>query len=169
MSVLLLNATFEPLRIISLKRAVCLIVEDKAEIIEESDRGPIRSATTSMVRPSVIRLRYFVKIPYRSRVPLNRRTLMARDRGVCQYNDCTRAGTTIDHITPRSRGGLHEWENVVACCGKCNQVKDDMTVDELGWTLKSAPTTPFGTKWLVLGLASRSQAEEWTRYIQYAS
>lgn len=163
MSVLLLNATFEPLRVISLNRAVCLIVEDKAEVLEEEEGAAVRSASFSMSKPRVIRLKYFVRIPYRSRVPLNRRTLMARDGGMCQYNNCTRAGRTIDHVLPRSRGGAHTWENVVACCEKCNSTKDDKLVSELGWTLRTKPAAPSGSKWLVLGVADR----EWDKYLQF--
>ncbi len=168
MSVLLLNATFEPLRVISVQRAVCLIIGDKAEVLEESDE-PMRSASTEMQVPKVIRLRYFVKIPYRSKAPLNRRTLMARDGGTCQYNNCTRSGKTIDHVLPRSRGGKHEWENVVACCEKCNSDKADYLVSELGWTLRTKPFTPQGTKWVVLGIAARgSDADIWEQYLEFA-
>ena len=82
--VLLLNATYEPLRVLSLKRAVVLLLEEKAEMIEESDEM-IRSENMSVPRPKVIRLRYFVKIPYRKKVPLSNKTVLVRDKFICAY------------------------------------------------------------------------------------
>lgn len=163
MSVLVLNATFEPLRVLSIRRAVCLILEGKAEVLEESDE-PFRSEFLSMGTPKVIRLRYFVQIPYRARIPLNRRTLMARDNAVCQFNDCRKVGNTIDHVIPRARGGQHVWDNVVAACSTCNSAKDDRLLSELGWTLKAKPKAPSGTRWLVIGIAPKYEAE-WADYL----
>lgn len=167
MTVLLLNASFEPLRVLSLKRAVCLVLEDKAEVLEESDT-PFRSGNFEMGTPRVIRLKYFVQIPYRAKIPLNRRTLMARDKGVCQFNDCERVGNTIDHVVPRSKGGRHTWDNVVAACRQCNSRKDDKLLGkkpgQLDWTLKSKPVAPTGTRWLVLGIAPKMEAE-WADYL----
>jgi 5-methylcytosine-specific restriction endonuclease McrA len=82
--VLLLNASWEPLRVITLRRAVLLVLAEKAEVVTETD-GEVRSASLSLPAPSVIRLRYFVRVPYRARVPLSRRALVARDGGRCQY------------------------------------------------------------------------------------
>ncbi len=169
MTVLLLNASFEPLRVLSVRRAVCLVLDDKAEVIQESD-APFRSGTFEMGTPSVIRLKYYVQVPFRSMVPLNRRSLMARDKGVCQFNDCERVGNTIDHVIPRSKGGTHTWDNVVAACKQCNSRKDDKLLGkksgELDWTLKNKPVAPIGTKWLVLGIAPRKEAE-WADYLAY--
>lgn len=166
MSVLLLNTTHEPLRILSLKRAICLVLDGKADVLEESE-VPFRSESLSMGVPKVIKLRYFVQIPFRAKIPLNRRTLMARDKHKCQFNDCTRVGNTIDHVKPRSRGGQHHWDNVVAACGPCNQVKGDRLLSSLGWTLKNVPVAPIGTRWLVLGIAPALEAE-WAPYLEYA-
>lgn len=166
---LLLNASFEPMRVLSVRRAVCLVLDDKAEVIEESGT-PFRSGSFQMGTPSVIRLKYFVQVPFRSKIPLNRRTLMARDKGICQFNDCERAGNTIDHLIPRSKGGTHTWENVVAACKQCNSRKDDKLLGkgrgELDWTIKNKPTAPMGTKWLVLGIAPRME-EQWADYLAY--
>lgn len=167
MSVLLLNASFEPLRVLSVKRAVCLVLEDKAEVVEESD-APFRSGSFQMFTPSVIRLKYFVQIPYRAKIPLNRRTLMARDKNLCQFNDCTKVGNTIEHVIPRGRGGLHRWENVVAACANHNHTKGDKLLSEMGWTLKNKPKAPIGTKWLVLGIAPNREPE-WSPYLEYAT
>lgn len=150
-NVLLLNATYEPLRIIALKRAVVLILQEKAEIIEGDDGEYVRSAYLNLPMPTVIRLKYFVKIPHNAKVALNRKALITRDRGVCQY--CRGRGTTIDHIVPRSRGGRHEWKNVTLACGPCNARKDDKLLSELGWTLLTQPTVPKVRTHIVVGVA----------------
>lgn len=160
--VLLLNASWEPLRVISLRRAVLLVLAEKANVVTEGD-GEVRSTSLSVPAPSVIRLRYYVRVPYRARAPLNRRNLTARDAGRCQY--CGRAGNTIDHVVPRSRGGSHDWANVVLACAPCNQRKDNQLLSELGWTLMHKPTTPKVTAHLVVGVAMRP---EWEPHLQLA-
>ena len=138
-STLLLNASFEPLCIISARRALVLVLADKADVISESPDA-FRSTRVTVAAPSVIRLRYFVKVPYRAALPLNRRNLAGRDGGRCQY--CGDKGSTIDHVTPRSRGGAHSWDNVVLACLPCNSRKGDRLLTELGWTLPSPPRAP---------------------------
>lgn len=159
---LLLNGDFSPLRTITLKRAIVLVLQEKAEVVELEKTGVIRSATQEFGLPSVIRLKYFVKVPYRARLPLNRRAVLTRDDHTCQFAGCDRRGTTIDHIRPRSRGGKHEWTNVVAACQKCNAKKSDKTLEELGWSLKRKPYTPKGTMWMVIGTVPK---EDWEPYI----
>lgn len=158
--VLLLNADWSPLAVLTLKRAVLLVLTDKATVLEEGD-GQIRSSRMSIAAPSVIRLNYFVKVPYRSRTPLNRRAVLARDKGICQY--CGKTADTIDHVQPRSRGGLHRWENVVASCRKDNSKKDSFTLAELGWSLPRQPYAPTGAFWLVIGLTRVD--ERWLPYL----
>lgn len=148
-STLLLNASYEPLRIITRRRAVSLVFANKAEVIHESE-DEMRSAHASFKIPTVIRLRRFVRVPYRARIPLNRKNLVARDKGICQY--CGKTGNTIDHVIPRSRGGLHRWENVVLACTKCNATKGDQFLPDLGWELLSKPFAPQGTFWLLVGI-----------------
>jgi 5-methylcytosine-specific restriction endonuclease McrA len=160
MSVLLLNASYDPLRVISLKRAVVLVMQEKAEILEESD-ALIRSEKLSFNAPSVIKLKYFVQIPYRAKLPLNNRNVVVRDKGECAYCD-DRKATTVDHVVPRSRGGLHRWENVVAACYKCNAKKSDRLLSEIGWEPKWKPYAPSGTRWLILGMKPK---EEWVPYL----
>jgi len=147
---LLLNATWEPLRVVSLSRGVSLVIAGKAEIIEEDDEEVLRSERMAMAAPRVIRLKKFVKVPYRAQLPLTRKNLVARDHGKCAY--CGRSGTTIDHIVPRSKGGRHEWTNVALCCSPCNQKKGDQTLDSLGWELRVTPKAPHGLVWFVVGL-----------------
>jgi 5-methylcytosine-specific restriction endonuclease McrA len=148
---LLLNASFEPLCVISARRAVVLVLADKADVIAEST-DEVRSARLALAAPSVIRLRYFVKVPYRAALPLNRRNLAGRDGGRCAY--CGEKGSTIDHVVPRSRGGRHEWDNVVLACLPCNSRKGDRLLAELGWALRFRPTAPAGWSWLVIGVAN---------------
>ncbi|MDQ1602429.1 MAG: hypothetical protein QOE01_274, partial [Actinomycetota bacterium] len=102
----------------------------------------------AVAAPAVVRLNRFVKVPYRGPVPLTRRAVFARDGGRCVY--CGGAATSIDHVVPRSRGGGHEWNNVVSACRRCNHVKADRAVSELGWRLRP-PQEPAGTAWRILG------------------
>lgn len=160
--VLLLNATFEPIRVISARRALVLVLEDRADVIEESDTI-IHSNRSDFMLPSVIKLREYVRIPYGSRVPLNRRTLMIRDNNKCQFTHCDRKGTTIDHVMPRSKGGTNTWDNVVAACPKCNAKKADKLMSEIGWKLKKQPVMPNWNIWLVAGVRERP---EWLPYLE---
>ena len=113
---LLLNASFEPLCVVPMRRAVVLVLKEKAEIVVRN--GAVQhSERAQLPVPSVIRLHHFVRVPYRNRVPLSRRAVFARDGHRCQY--CNRAAENIDHVVPRSRGGPHAWDNVVASCWSC--------------------------------------------------
>jgi len=161
---LLLNASFEPLCVVPMKRAVVLVLAEKAEILEAAN-GLVRSASTAVPVPSVIRLTTYVRVPYRARLPLTRRALLARDSHRCAY--CSRSADTIDHVVPRSRHGRHEWENVVAACRVCNGRKGDRLLAELGWALRATPTVPRGTRWLVVGVGRIDPA--WEPYLAQAA
>ncbi|GAA1282859.1 HNH endonuclease [Saccharothrix xinjiangensis] len=147
--VLLLNATFEPLTALPLRRAVVLVVCGKAEVVHGDPQGAVvHSSTAQVVVPSVIRLANYVRVPYRGRVPLTRAGLMHRDRYRCAY--CGGRAETIDHVVPRSRGGAHSWTNCVACCARCNHRKADKLLSELGWRLRVVPAAPRGPHWRLL-------------------
>src|ERR1700716_3610976 len=147
--VLLLNASFEPLTALPLRRAIVLVVCGKADVVHGDAAGLVlHSATTSVVAPSVIKLCTFVRVPYRARVPMTRAALMHRDRYRCGY--CGARAETIDHVVPRSRGGEHSWENCVASCAPCNHRKADKLLSELGWTLRSPLVSPKGPHWRLL-------------------
>ncbi len=147
--VLLRNATFEPLTALPLRRGIVLVVCGKADVVHDDAAGLVlRSATASVAVPSVIRLRTFVRVPYRARVPMTRAALMHRDRYRCLY--CGARAETIDHVVPRSRGGEHCWENCVACCARCNHRKGDRLLSELGWKLRVVPRPPRGQHWRLL-------------------
>lgn len=145
--VLLLNATWEPIRALGMTRAMVLLLQGKAEYIEVVPDEFIYSARDVYEKPSVIKLNYMVKIPYNAKVALNRRAVMARDKGVCQYG-CDRRATTIDHVIPRSKGGKHIWTNVVACCTKCNAKKADHMLEDTQFELLRTPRVPDSTIWL---------------------
>jgi len=160
--VLLLNATYEPMRVLPLKRAIVLVLQEKAEIVED-EGGVIRSENLSITLPKVIRLLYYVKIPYRKKVPLSNRTVLVRDKFKCAY--CGQKATTIDHVWPKSLDGAHDWTNVVAACQPCNQKKGNRTLDQLGWTLPFKPDRPTTRKWVVVERIEKS----WVPYLEMAS
>jgi len=164
--VLLLNASYEPLRIVSVRRAIVMLVEEKA-ITEVEGDGEYRSPSKSIRVPAVIRLIRYVKVPYRANKPLTNRAVLARDNYKCAYCD-SRKADTIDHVQPRSRGGAHDWMNVVSARRKCNFTKADKTLNELDWTLKYQPFTPQGTYWLVIGLAESDVKEAWRPFMDIA-
>jgi 5-methylcytosine-specific restriction endonuclease McrA len=127
--VLILNASYEPLHVCSVKRAVMLLMHEVAERVEDSEQV-LRSPSQTFPVPSVIRLRKFVKRPPRHRVAFNRKNVFRRDDNTCQYCGNKSNDLTLDHVLPRSRGGPTSWENVVACCRRCNAKKRDRTPDE---------------------------------------
>lgn len=158
--VLVLNATYEPLCLVSQRRAVVLLLTGKAALVE-GDGAPWRSETVAVTPPVVVRLMKFVRVPYRDAVPLTRRAVFVRDGGRCVY--CGAHATSLDHVVPRSRGGLHVWENVVSACGRCNHVKADRYVADLGWRMRSKPATPTGAAWRVLGTGRMDP--RWSPYL----
>ena len=125
----MLNATYEPLSVVSARRAVVLVVRQKADLVH-ANGGYFSSERLRVPIPSVIRLRRYVRVPYRRRVPLSRRAVFARDEFACQY--CGSGAENLDHVFPRARGGSHTWENVVAACRACNTKKGDRTPNEAG-------------------------------------
>ena len=160
---LLLNVTYEPLTTVGLRRAVCLVLGEKAEVVHDDSEGRCCAPPRSLVAtPSVIRLRRYVRVPHRSRVPLTRAALMRRDNYLCAY--CGIKAETIDHVVPRSRGGTHTWENCVASCMRCNHRKADRLIDELGWTLRCVPAVPRGAHWRLIG-AAHDGDPQWAAYL----
>ncbi|WP_219420095.1 HNH endonuclease [Pseudonocardia nigra] len=139
--VLLLNATFEPLAIVTAKRAIVLMLTGKAECVEAALSGAaFHSENLTVPAPSVMRLSRYVRVPYRGAVPMTRAGVLRRDGRRCAY--CRKRADTIDHVVPRSRGGTHTWDNCVAACRACNSRKADKLLSELGWSLDVAPRAP---------------------------
>jgi 5-methylcytosine-specific restriction endonuclease McrA len=142
---LVLNTTYEPLSIVTSRRAVVLVISDKADVVEAQELR-WHSERTSFQVPSVVRLRRFVRVPYLRRVPLTRSAVFARDGNRCQY--CGRSAECLDHVIPRSKGGTHTWENVVACCRTCNVRKADRFLPETSMRLVTKPQVPRRHDWV---------------------
>jgi len=161
--VLVLNATYEPLNIVSVRRAVILVLKEKAEIVEATEEV-LRSERLTVPVPLVIRLLAYVKIPYHLSLPLTRRTVLARDRYTCQYCGARpgKSELTLDHVIPRHRGGQTVWENVVTACRACNQRKGGRTLEEAGMRLLSKPFRPRYVALVLLGGAKWHEA--WEKY-----
>ena len=160
---LLLNATFEPLCVVPARRAIVLVLRSKAEVIE-TGHGVFRSERAVLSTPSVIRLTHYVRVPYRNTVPLSRRAVFARDDHRCQY--CGRAAENLDHVVPKSRGGHHTWDNVVACCRPCNSGKGDRLLSECSLQLRRAPAAPAASLWIVAAVATLDPL--WSEYLGLA-
>ena len=157
---LVLNASYEPLCVVPIRRAVVLILAEKAYVVESGD-GYLHSAHRQVPVPQVVRLARYVRVPYRRQVPLTRRAVLARDAHRCVY--CAVRADTIDHVVPRSRGGRNEWTNVVAACARCNHRKGDRLLGEIGWALPRVPIQPSASVALVLGWAKRDPS--WDPYL----
>jgi 5-methylcytosine-specific restriction endonuclease McrA len=145
---LVLNASYEPLCVVPSRRAVVLVLTGKGVSVAEGE-GVLHSERTDVAVPAVVRLTRFVKVPFRATVPLTRKAVFARDGGRCVY--CGAAATSLDHVVPKSRGGAHSWDNVVSACGRCNHLKADRGIAELGWRLRHKPVAPTGAAWRVVG------------------
>jgi 5-methylcytosine-specific restriction endonuclease McrA len=158
---LVLNATYEPLCVVSVRRAVVLVLKEKAEVVHATD-AELHSERRAFAVPSVIRLTYFVKVPFRARAALSRRAVFVRDGHRCQY--CGANAENIDHIIPRSRGGEHVWENVVAACRPCNTRKEDRLLHEVGFVLRRKPMAPRELTWVVVAVGTVHP--HWEPYLQ---
>lgn len=161
---LVLNASYEPLSVVSTRRAVVLVLDQKADVVHEGD-GVLHSARLSIPVPSVVRLRYFVRVPFRRSAALSRRGVFLRDAGKCQY--CGKRAESIDHVVPRSKGGPHTWDNVVAACGRCNAVKRDRLLEETTMRLRHHPQIPNHLSWVAV--AVNSVPNDWAPYLDTPS
>ncbi|HHM01632.1 MAG TPA: HNH endonuclease [Caldithrix abyssi] len=139
-SVLVLNQNYVPISICSARKAVILLLLNKAQMIERYEDA-IHSARQAMPYPSVIRLNRYIRRPYQT-VSLNRKNIVKRDRNRCQYCGKNHQPMTIDHIIPRSQGGRDTWENLVCACFRCNHKKGDRTPEQAGMKLLRKPTRP---------------------------
>jgi 5-methylcytosine-specific restriction endonuclease McrA len=145
---LLLNATYEPLCVVSSRRAIVLVLGAKAEAVDVTE-DLVHAERLALAVPIVVRLTRYVRVPYPVQVPLSRRAVFTRDGQTCVY--CGASATSIDHVVPRSRGGTHSWDNVVAACRRCNHQKADRSLAEMGWSLPHPPRAPSGAAWRLLG------------------
>jgi len=158
---LVLNASLEPLSVVPVRRALVLVLHDRADVV--ATNGAIWHAeTVEMPSPSVVRLRRYVRVPYQRRIPVNRRTVFERDGHRCQY--CGRQAENLDHVVPRSQGGEHSWLNVVAACRRCNSTKGGRTPSEAGLTLAMKPRLPRPDAW-VAAATGGSVDPGWEPYV----
>jgi len=158
--VLLLNASYEPLNLCSWRRALVLLLKGKAEKVEAYES----LISENIYVPSVIRLRYYVVVPYKE-LPFNRKNIMHRDNYTCQYCGKVSSSLTIDHIIPKSKGGKSTWENVVAACARCNSLKADKTLEESGLRLRKNPGRPKNYIRFELTKQSKELFNKWEKYI----
>ena len=165
--VLVLNASYEPLNVCSLRRAHVLVFKGRAEVVEQLER-PLRSATDVYAWPHVIRLHTFVHVPRAAHRKISRRALFARDGWKCVYCGDGAGRLTLDHVVPRSRGGKSVWENVVTSCAPCNLRKGNRLPEEIAMTLHRPPRPPAPV--LFIRLATRRIPSRWRPYLDtYAS
>ena len=165
--VLVLNATFEPINVTAVRRAMVLMIKGVAQA-EEVNHTQVHSVSRQLPVPSVIRLLAYRHIPQQTRA-LSRKNILLRDRNTCQF--CSRtlpaSELTLDHVLPRSRGGRSSWENLVACCYKCNNSKGDRTPEEAGIALtrRPRPFTLHTSRQLMRLIGNKD--EKWRKYLFY--
>jgi 5-methylcytosine-specific restriction endonuclease McrA len=165
--VLVLNATYEPINVCTVRRAAVLVLKAKAEVLEHGS-GELRSERFSLERPAVIRLVTYVRIPrdaHRRRI--TRKAVLARDSWTCQYCGSRKPGLTVDHVVPRSRGGKSVWENIVASCASCNRRKGNRLPREVKMHPRTRPTAPGPT--VFIRIASPTIPIVWQQYLPHAA
>lgn len=159
--VLVLNASYEPLNITSWRRAVVLLIKDKAEQLEHNGKY----VYADFPLPSVIRLRQYVRVPY-TEIALTRKNLLNRDGHRCQYCGYGGDDLTLDHVIPRSRGGQDTWENMVVACVRCNVKKGNRTPKEANMLLLTKPHKPHSSLYFEVAKYIKSGAnQEWRKYV----
>jgi 5-methylcytosine-specific restriction endonuclease McrA len=163
--VLVLNSTYEPVNVCSARRAVVLLLKGKAEMVDAGARI-LHSERSSLIVPTVIKLTQFVRVPRADRRRLSRRAVLARDGYRCQYCG-SHKHLTLDHVIPRSRGGITSWENIVTSCAPCNVRKGAALPHEVGMTPSHRPRPPLPTDFV---LASQRQVPDaWLPYLEMST
>ena len=162
--VLVLNLNYVPINVSTARRAIILLGKGKAELLE-NHRGQIRTVSTVVDLPSIIRLGYLVKRPFAPR-KLSKKEIFLRDKYTCQYCGTKSQQLTLDHVVPRRQKGAHTWENVVAACSKCNLRKAGFTPEEAKMKLFREPRAPQPNPYRML--QNRVILEEWRPYLPWA-
>ena len=161
--VLVLNASYEPINVCTVRRATVLILKQRAEILEQADWS-LHAESFTLPRPTVIRLSTYVRIPRDAhRRKITRRAVFARDRWTCQYCGTGRGSLTVDHVIPRSKGGASSWDNIVACCAPCNRRKGDRLPKQAGMQPVRKPRIPSPT--LFIHVATPTIPSAWEQYL----
>ncbi|MBA3281043.1 MAG: HNH endonuclease [Acidimicrobiia bacterium] len=161
---LVLNATYEPLAVVTGRRAVVLVLGHKAEALEGSGLW-LHAERLALEMPSVIRLRNMVRVTRQRDLPISRRGVFLRDEHRCQY--CGSRAETLDHVVPRSRGGMHCWENVVAACRPCNVGKADRLLPETRLELGRPPMQPRRLSWVTVAVGQ--VPDQWRPWLPHAA
>lgn len=162
--VLVLNQNYEPINVCTIRRAIVLVICEKAEVIEAYG-SPLYTTSYTFEAPSVIRLHQLIKRP-RPRVKLTRREVFVRDRYTCQYCGTSHNDLTLDHVVPRSRGGPHTWENLVTACRSCNHRKGGKTVNEARMKLMQTPFEPRAGAYYAIERRLQSSAlDSWLKFL----
>ncbi len=160
--VLVLNQSYEPVSVCNAKKAFLLIFMLKAEIVAERNNRTLRSVNSSFPYPSVIRLSSYIRVPFK-KIELSRKNVLRRDNFRCQYCSSTSNPLTIDHIIPKSRGGMDVWENLTTACLKCNNKKGNRTPEEAQMKLLSNPRRPHHVLFLKQYMGSAD--DSWRPYL----
>jgi len=162
--VLLLNSNYEPLNVCNMRRAFALLLLGKAEIIQQRD-VPVVTTRGEITAPSVLKMRYVVRRPM-PQLRLSRHSVLARDNYTCQYCGSRGKELTIDHVIPRWVGGENAWDNMVACCRRCNLKKADKTPQQANMRLTRKPKRPHFIPYLSLPLYLKAQGrDDWRMYL----
>ena len=159
--VLLLNQSYEPLQICNMRRAVILIFLGKAHSVEQYD-DEIRSVSYSMQMPAVIRIYNYINLP-RNSIVLTRKNILKRDSLSCQYCGTKSSPLTVDHVTPKVKGGKDSWENLTTACVSCNNKKGNRTLREANLKLMSKPRVPNRITFIQRFV--RTPIKEWRPYL----
>jgi len=138
--VLVLNNNYQPLNVTNVRRALVLVVLGKAEMVS-TDSALFHSERSSLQVPTVVRLSHFVRRPIPA-LQASRKSILARDHQTCQYCGAQHVALTIDHVIPKDRGGHTDWDNLVCCCTRCNNIKGNRTPEEVGMALIRKPRRP---------------------------
>lgn len=168
---LLLNAGYEPLRILSWQRAFVLIFQGKVEILEEYNSS-IATVSRHFKVPAVIKLRRWVNLKRQAPIiRFSRANVYARDEYRCQY--CYKKypdrDLTLDHVYPAVRGGKKTWENIVTACVRCNQRKSDRSLEEVGFKLLNHPRVPSWLPGMFHSIRTKSAPDIWAPYLSLNS
>jgi len=165
--VLVLNASYEPINVCTVRRAAVLILKNRAEVLEKGDWA-LHAETFTLDRPVVIRLLTYVRIPRDAhRRKITRRAVFARDRWTCQYCGHERGNLTVDHVIPRSKGGPSTWENIVTCCAPCNRRKGDRLPKQANMVPSRAPKAPNPA--IFIHVAAPTIPAAWEQYLLVAA
>ncbi len=162
--VLLLNQNYEPLHVCDVRRAISLVLGNKADVLHHHE-VPVITGSGPLQAPSVMKMRYMVKRPM-PQLRLSRHSVLARDNYTCQYCGVRGKDLTIDHVVPRWAGGPHAWDNLVACCRRCNLKKGDKSPQQANMKLKCPPRRPHFIPYLALPTYLRvKNRQDWTIYL----